>query len=271
MNHFSRIYWIIVLAGIFLSCSQSAKTNSTKSTDPAPGRYQVYLLLGQSNMAGRGPLTKEYLNIHHDRVFMLDKENKWVPAKHPLHFDKPKAAGVGPGFSFAEEIAKAYPNDTIGLVPCAVGGTPISKWEPGAFDKATQTYPYDDAIKRIREAKKKGTIKGAIWLQGEGDSNPASAALYLARITTLIERVRKEAGDPVLPFVAGELGRYRERYKLINDQLARLPQQVPFTSVVSSEGLTHKGDTTHFNSPSMVEYGKRFAKGMLQLQKKSSK
>ena len=266
MKFLLHICWSILLSGLFLSCSHS---NHQLQNKLPSGKYQIYLLLGQSNMAGRGPLTPEYLKMRHDRVMMLDKENNWVPAKHPLHFDKPKAAGVGPGFSFAEEIAKAYPNDTIALVPCAVGGTPISKWEPGAFDKATQTHPYDDAIKRIKEAQKKGVIKGAIWLQGEGDSNPASAALYLARITTLIERIRKETGEPALPFVAGELGRYKIRYKLINDQLALLPQQVPHTGIVSSEGLVHKGDSTHFDSPSMVEYGKRFAKGMLLLQEKN--
>ncbi|GAB3019029.1 sialate O-acetylesterase [Niabella terrae] len=259
-----------MLGCIGFSCSPAAKTATSGRSATPTGQYQVYLLLGQSNMAGRGPLTQQYLDIHHNRVLMLDKSNNWVPARHPLHFDKPKVAGVGPGLSFAAAIAEAYPNDTICLVPAAVGGTSISKWEPGAYDRATQTHPYDDAVKRIEEARKKGPIKGVIWLQGEGDSRPASAAVYLARLRTLIERIRKVASNPKLPFVAGELGRYREKYQLINEQLARLPQEVPFTAVVSSAGLVHKGDSTHFDSPSMVEYGKRFGKGMLELQRKKN-
>ena len=267
MSYSFRISLIIFLGSLLLSCSLFTQTSGTRKTKINPG-YDVYLLMGQSNMAGRGPLTEEYLAMQYKRVLMLNKENKWVPARHPLHFDKPKVAGVGPGLSFGQEMAKAYPKDTIALVPCAVGGTSISKWEPGAFDKVTGTHPYDDAMRRMKEAQKKGTLKGIIWLQGESDSKPTLAEKYLTRISALIERVRKEAGDPKLPFVAGELGRYRDKYRLINDELDRLPQQVPFTLVVSSEGLTHKGDTTHFDSPSAVAYGRRFAKGMLLLQKK---
>lgn len=268
MNYFIKISIGVLVIGLFFSCSHSRKASGVQIGNTHPGSYQVYLLMGQSNMAGRGALTGEYIDMHHDRVLMLDKENKWVLARNPIHFDKPQIAGVGPGLSFGEEMAKAYPQDTIGLVPCAVGGTTISKWQPGAFDEKTQTHPYDDAVRRIEEAKKKGAIRGVIWLQGEGDSKPDTAKLYLGRITTLIERIRQEAGDPKMPFVVGELGRYREQFRLFNKELAKVPQHVPFTLVVSSEGLIHKGDTAHFDSPSMVEYGRRFAKGMLQLQRR---
>lgn len=50
--------------------------------------FDLYLLIGQSNMAGRGEITDEYLKEGHPNVFMLDEENNWVLAKHPLHFDK---------------------------------------------------------------------------------------------------------------------------------------------------------------------------------------
>ncbi|MBM3752920.1 MAG: sialate O-acetylesterase [Acidobacteria bacterium] len=44
----------------------------------------VYLLIGQSNMAGRGVIAdidKEPM----PGVFMLTKEDKWVPAVEPVH------------------------------------------------------------------------------------------------------------------------------------------------------------------------------------------
>src|SRR5690606_30398343 len=119
----------------------------------------IYILMGQSNMAGRGKITEEYKNQQHGRVIMLNKENEWVQAKHPLHFDKPKAAGVGLGLTFGISMAEAYPGVTIGLVPCAVGGTTIAKWSPGGYDSVTNTHPYDDALLRIKEAMKKGQIK----------------------------------------------------------------------------------------------------------------
>lgn len=226
----------------------------------------IYILMGQSNMAGRGKLTDYYKKQRHERVIMLTKDNQWKPAVHPLHFDKPKAAGVGPGLTFGIQMAEAYPAITVGLVPCAVGGTSIAKWVPGAVDSVTRTHPYDDALIRIKEAMKRGVIKGIIWHQGEGDSNVRSSAIYLDNLAALIGRIRKETGNPALPVVVGQLARYRERYHLINQQLTNLPGRVPNTAVVSSEGLWHKGDGTHFDSPSAAEFGRRFADGMLQLQ-----
>ena len=238
-----------------------------KESKTKPGK-KIYLLMGQSNMAGRGVLTDEYKNLQNSRVLMLNASNEWVIAKNPIHFDKPKSAGVGPGLAFGMGLADAFVKDTIYLVPCAVGGTSISKWEPGAFDKATNTHPYDDALLRIKEAMKIGKISGAIWLQGESDSNPKSSEVYLAKLTVLIERVREVTNNHKLPFVVGELGQYNDHYKLINEELHKLPAAVSHTGIVTSEGLTHKGDSTHFNSASATIYGARFAVGMLKLQKK---
>lgn len=228
----------------------------------------LYLLIGQSNMAGRGIITEQYKNEGNANVLMLDKENNWIPAKHPLHFDKPTVAGVGPGLSFGIEMAKKNHGIKIGLIPCAVGGTSIDVWQPGGFDKATNTHPYDDMLVRLKEAQKSGTLKGVIWLQGESDSSPEKAIGYLEKLRELIERIRKEAGDNSLPFVAGELGRYKEQYSNINDQLKQLPVNVNNTAVASSKGFTDKGDSTHFDAASAEKYGERFAKKMKGLQKK---
>jgi hypothetical protein len=234
---------------------------------PKPGKL-IFLLLGQSNMAGRGVITAEYKSMENKRLLMLSKAGEWVVATHPIHFDKPKVAGVGPGLSFGATLANAFPNDSIYLVPCAVGGTAISTWEPGAFDKSTDTHPYDDALARIKQAMTMGKITGAIWLQGESDSNPKAASVYLSKLTLLIDRIRKECNNPKLPFVVGELGRYRDNYRLINDQLHLLASTVKYTGLATSEDLVHKGDSTHFDSPSATAYGKRFGQEMLRLMKK---
>ncbi|MEO5947218.1 MAG: sialate O-acetylesterase [Chitinophagaceae bacterium] len=234
-------------------------------------QMDLYLLIGQSNMAGRGSLTEAYENLGNENVLMLNKENNWVPAKHPLHFDKPKVAGVGPGLSFGIAMAKKNRKHTIGLIPCAVGGTSINVWQPGGYDKATNTHPYDDMLLRLNEAIKNGTLKGVIWLQGESDSSPEKAATYLSKLETLIQRLRQVVNNPSLPFVAGELGQYKEEYQNINKELAQLPKSVAHTAVATSEGLSDKGDQTHFDSRSADEYGKRFAKKMKALLKKKNR
>lgn len=251
-----RFLLAMLLMPIFINAQQPDK------------HTHIYILMGQSNMAGRGKITEEYKNQQHDRVIMLNKENEWVQAKHPLHFDKPKAAGVGPGLTFGISMAEANPGLTIGLVPCAVGGTAIRKWVPGGYDSVTNKHPYDDALLRIKLAMKKGVIKGVIWHQGEGDSGVKSSQTYVDKLAELIERIRKEVGNPKLPFVVGQLAMYRDNYQYINKELPKLPVKVPYTTVVSSEGLWHKGDGTHFDSPSAAEYGRRFADGILLLQNK---
>lgn len=91
----------------------------------------MFLLAGQSNMAGRGTVTPQD-RTPHPRVLMLNQAGEWVPAVDPMHFDKP-VAGVGPGRTFGIAIAEANPGVTIGLIPCAVGGSPIDAWQPGVL------------------------------------------------------------------------------------------------------------------------------------------
>jgi hypothetical protein len=255
----------LIKAGSSLFAIMVLLTSFSKPDQPDP-KFHLYLLVGQSNMAGRGIITAEYRDISQPNVLMLDKENNWVTASHPLHFDKPARAGVGPGLAFGLEMAKADPSIRIGLIPCAVGGTPIESWLPAVMDPATKKYAYDDAVARLRIAMKSGVIKGIIWQQGEANSTTERSAGYLEKLESLIARLRKEAGNNNLPFIAGQLGRYRDNYTLVNDQLKQLPGKVKNTAVASSEGLVHKGDKTHFDAASATELGKRFAEQMILLQ-----
>ncbi len=235
-------------------------------TQPDPN-FELYILIGQSNMAGRGPLTEALKAEGNDSLFTLNKDRQWVVARHPLHFDKPAMVGVGPGLAFGIEMVKASTGKRVGLIPCAVGGSPIEHWLPGAYDSATNTHPYDDAVERILIAMKSGVVKGVCWHQGESNSQPGKAAQYLTQLTALIARIRELTGNPHLPFIAGELGGFLKTADNINQQLALLPKLVPFTAVVSSEGLTDKGDQLHFDAASANELGKKYAVKMQWLQR----
>jgi hypothetical protein len=254
-----------ILPTLFFFSILSFAGAQTKPT----GKLDLYILIGQSNMAGRGPITSEMKNEGNGHVFMFTRDSQWVEARHPLHFDKPKAAAAGPGLAFGIKMAEANPRAEIGLIPCAVGGTAIEKWVPGAYDQSTGTHPYDDAADRIKAAMQYGTFRGIIWHQGESNSgSEARAQGYLDKLIVLINRMRELTGNPQLPFVAGELGRYRDNFQLINKQLALLPSKVKYTALALSDGLVHKGDTLHFDGKSADELGKRMAVQMLVLQKK---
>jgi hypothetical protein len=219
-------------------------------------------------MAGRG-VVEATDRVPHPRVLMLDRNGQWVPAIDPVHFDKP-SAGVGPGRSFGLAVADADRSSRIGLVPVAVGGSPISSWEPGALDTATKTHPYDEAIARARVAMRDGQLKAILWHQGESDGNPTLAPLYAERLRALIERFRRDLGQPDLPVLIGQLGRFdgspwSPSRELVDSVHRALPSQMSNVAFVSSAGLKDKGDKTHFTAEGARELGMRYAEAYFRL------
>lgn len=237
---------------------------------PVKERFHLYLLIGQSNMAGRGTV-EEQDKVPHPRVLTFTKEQTWAPALDPLHFDKPQIAGVGLGSSFGRSMAEANPEITIGLVPCAVGGTPLERWQRGGD-------LYQQAVARSKVALRDGTLRGILWHQGEADSaRETTARNYGERLAKMVTDLRGDLESGDVPFVAGKLGEFLARqtkdgnpsfWPVVNEQIAALPNHVKNTAFVSSAELKHKGDGVHFDSTSLRLFGKRYAEAMLQLQRK---
>jgi len=258
-------YGCLIVFLLLLGCKVP---NKPANQQPDPN-FHLYLLVGQSNMAGRG-VPEELDTTVVPNLLVFAKEKTWQPAREPLHWDKP-GAGTGPGFSFGREMV----NNTgekirIGLIPAAHGGSSITFWVKGGYHDQTKGYPYDEAIDRAKAAMQTGVLKGIIWHQGESDSNPEARALHLNRLKDLINRFRTELGEPNVPFVAGELGYFKDTYKSMNQILMQLPAAVPFTAVISADGLVDKGDVTHFDAASARELGKRYAQAMQNLQKNTA-
>lgn len=249
-------------------CAGSVRLHASAPLPPKE-KFHLFLLVGQSNMAGRGVVAPED-KTPHPRVLMLSQAGEWVPAVDPMHFDKPAAVGVGLGRSFAIRIAEANPGVTIGLIPCAVGGSPIDSWRPGEFYPPTKSHPWDDAIKRAQLALRQGVLQGILWHQGESDSHEPLAAAYEGKLHDLIARLRRELHAPGVPFIAGQMGVFAdapwdEHRKLVDRAQRELPGKVPNTAFVSSAGLTHKGDKVHFDAASYRELGRRYAEAFLKL------
>jgi hypothetical protein len=254
--------WILMIS--FSACSQEPQI-------PSKENFHLYLLAGQSNMAGRG--TVEAVDKEkHERVLTLKKDGTWAYAADPIHFDK-RSAGVGLGRSFGIAMAEADPSVTIGLIPCAVGGSGIVTWKPGVTFKHTNTNPYDDTSQRVRRAVEDGTLKGILWHQGESDANEGRANKYEARLGDLFERFRDEFGNPEIPIVLGQLGQFEgvpwtEFQVTVDAAHQTIAKNDPFITFVRSDGLTCKADNVHFDAPSMREFGRRYAKAYRALKKK---
>lgn len=238
---------------------------------PAKKDLHLFLLAGQSNMAGRGTI-KALTSAEaapDPRILAIDTEIAWRPAMDPLHWDK-VGAGVGLGKFFARAVADKTPGVTVGLVPAACGGSPISVWEPGKYFEGTKSRPYDDALARARRAMQDGTLKAILWHQGESDSSPQAAPLYEKRLVELIDRFRADLNAPDLPFIVGQLGQFPGKpwnaHQTEVDRAQRaVAAKVKNVRYVSSDELTATRDKLHFETEALRVFGKRYADAYLQL------
>lgn len=267
---------VLITSAVIFAQNATAQGQGSEAAEmslPPKEKFHLFLLTGQSNMAGRGRLDAAARKPH-PRVLMFNREGKWVPAIDPLHFDKPGIVGVGLGRSFAEVIAAEDPEITIGLIPCAVGGSPIAAWEPGGYHPSTKTHPWDDAMKRAKAALPSGTLRGILWHQGESDAKDGLSQAYEKKLHQLIARFRGELKTDA-PFIAGQMGQFVERrwdeHRIRVDRAHRkLQDRVPRTAFVDSDGLSHKGDEVHFDTPSYRELGRRYAAAYLHLRSSDS-
>jgi len=236
----------------------------------------VYLLIGQSNMAGRGRLSPTNA-APCDGVRKMDVFGYLVPAAEPLHYDK-KTAGAGLGISFANAMRAADTNRTVLLVPCAFGGSRLSEWKKGE-------YMYEHALLRTRQALRKlkgdGRLAGILWHQGESDTNDEKLAdTYGERLTRQIADLRADLGCGDVPLVVGELGRYLAEnraksgryphFEKVNAALHGVTNTIPNCACVSSEGLTPNADVLHFNTSSLRILGERYAAALLELSRRGN-
>ena len=226
----------------------------------------VFLLIGQSNMAGRGRLD-EVPSLQHAEVSMF-RNGRWIPAEEPLHTDKPGIAGIGLGMSFAVELATRATIAPIGLIPCAFGGTSLAEWMPG-------TELYENAVSLALAALRSGgQLRGILWHQGESDSgNRDDAGSYGRRFQAMIRKLRAELSAETVPVITGELGTFLQRddgtecSAVVNQALRALDGSIPAYGCVRADGLGHNGDKLHFDAASLREFGIRYATKYLALTK----
>lgn len=213
-----------------------------------------FLLIGQSNMAGRGILS-EATPVDTTHIKTL-RNGRWQKMFRPINPDR-AFSGVSLGESFAEAYAKKY-NVDVGLICAADGGTKLEQWTVGGL-------LYENAVVQARLALRTSTIVGVLWHQGESDCAPELAKTYKQRFELIMKALRKDLGLEDVPFVLGELGsylkeysEYTKNYTQINEQLHEIAKTNELTGVASADGLTANADNLHFNAKSLYEFGLRY-------------
>lgn len=237
-----------------------------QSAKPASDGYplDIFLLIGQSNMAGRGEIDA----VDREKipgVLQFNQAGQWEISRDPVHFDRPDRTGTGLGRSFGFTLLKMGASARVGLVPAAFGGSALAEWTPGSNH-------YNNAVERTRAALAAAPagsrLRGILWHQGEADTAQQElAATYADRFARMIAQLRSDLSAPDVPVIVGQLGEFlKDRPQnphpfagQVNQALATVPLYIQNAVFVSSAGLDHKGDILHFSSPALREFGRRYA------------
>ena len=237
----------------------------TPDAMPAKEKVWVFLLAGQSKMAGRGQVEPKDTVIDH-RIFSLNKMGQMVQAKEPLHYYEPNLTGLDCGMSFAKNLLTKLPADaSILLLPTAVGGSAIEQWLEDAVHRDVKLL--SNFKEKVAIGQQYGQIKGVLWHQGESNANDKGIPLHQERLKQLFTTFRTITGNEELPILIGELGAYSENkanWSAINEILRAYAAGDPNAVVISTADLKDKGDRVHFDSKGQREIGRRFAEAYVK-------
>ena len=240
-------------------------------------KLDLFLCIGQSNMAGVAPLDDK-LGDHKPipNVYLFDDKGQWIPATNPLNrFSSIRswAGQMSPAFSFAKQYA-AVTKRPVGLIVNARDGSTIEEWLKQSKDEKRL---YEKTLKRALEAKQYGTFKAILWHQGEG--NRRRANLYPDQLKMFVHDLRNDLGDSKLLFVAGEIrrddpGLFGDTNAAFNKMIRGIDSFLEHAAVVSSEGLRPIGGNNkdpHFDRISTIILGIRYADTIIRYQRDNAR
>ncbi|MEX6688969.1 sialate O-acetylesterase [Danxiaibacter flavus] len=224
-----------------------------------------FLMIGQSNMAGRG-FKKDVPLIFNEGIKML-RNGRWQIMSEPINYDRP-TAGIGLASSFAAAWRLKNETEEIGLIPCADGGTSLEDWAVGGA-------LFDHAVAEARLAQRTSKLAGILWHQGETDCFPDRAAVYGEKFNAIITELRHQLSVPDIPLIVGGLGdflteglygQYFDSYPIVNEALVQFAQTHENCYFVTAEELTANEDYIHFNAASLRIFGVRYFEAFNKLQ-----
>lgn len=225
-----------------------------------------FLLIGQSNMAGRGfPADVDPIINNNIKVM---RNGLWREMYVPINPDRANS-----GICLAESFADLYQKEKgveVGLIPCADGGTQLAQWAEGE--------PlFEHACFMAEMAMRDSEIAGILWHQGESDCRDELYIGYEEKLEKMMSALRKRLGLYDIPIILGALGDYLQyneiwggdNYKVVNNALKSYADKTPMTGFVSAEGLTSNPDLLHFDAKSLREFGVRYFNEFMKLEDKN--
>ncbi len=269
--------YLFLIAGLMFTNIKSY------SQDP---NFQIYLCFGQSNMEGasRAELQDSTVNPRFMVMEAVNCENlgrskgTWYPAIPPLCRCR---TNLGLTDYFGRTMVENLPeNVKVGVIVVAVGGCKIELFDKDHYQSYVETVPawmkamikeyggnpYGRLVEMAQLAQKDGVIKGILFHQGESNINDT---LWTGKVRMVYDNLMKDlklkAQD--VPLLAGEMLNSDQQGSCasMNKVIATLPQSIPNSYVIPSEGCPGRADHLHFTAEGYRTLGKRYARQMLKI------
>ena len=261
--------------------------NGAKTTQKPDKNFYIYLAFGQSNMEGNARIEEQDREGISDRWQMMAavdfekmgrKKGEWYTAVPPLCRE---SNGLTPVDYFGRTMVANLPEKVrVGVICVAVGGCKIEAFmkdraqeygDNAAMWMKNWIKPYDNncyqrLVELAKEAQKVGVIKGFLMHQGESNIDEEDWPEKVKYVyETLIEDLNLDPKKT--PLLAGEVvnADVQGRSASMNDIIAKLPETLPNSYVISSKGVTCGFDHLHFDAAGYREMGRRYANQMLTL------
>ena len=257
----------------------------------------IFILAGQSNMAGRGDAASlpsefsrpsENIRYHWVCSFGADRgppfsaggayiSEGWVQLEACQKHPSTPGKHFGPEIAFGQRLQELLPNETIGIIKHGRGGSRLATDWLGSDGDDRQFYAammtqVKKALKALDEEGTRYRIGGFVWMQGEGDTTHQEyAEAYEQNMRTLLHKIRRDLNAPQLPVVIGRIGDGHVNSKMIYPEIVRMAQKDvadrdPWTTLVDTDDLP-LGDSVHYDTRGLLELGKRFADALIGLKK----
>ena len=261
---------------------QANSMGGGEATISKSGKLRVFVLMGQSNMQGaaRAAELKSPYNEKHDRMRI------WANGRWEYFLPRQR---FGPGVSMAHQLAELWPDDTIGIIKVAVGGTGIRGFEKNwSREQAARTWDekkgalYKDLMNAVAEAKRisKPEFCGVVWKQGAADGRKKDlAGEYYDTFKQLVSDLRADLGDSDLPVFVLTYMKDEDLLK-IKRQAGKRPyigtvlmahnragRDIPNVVTVHHGRLPVKADGVHFNAEGQIKLGKMTASAIEEVYK----
>lgn len=250
-------------------------------------KFYIFLCFGQSNMEGNARFEAQDTILQDQRFQVLQAvdcpemariKDNWYAAGPPLCRCK---TGLTPADYFGRTlVAHLKKKIKIGIINVSVAGSKIEIFDkdnyqqylttaPGWMKNMAAEYngnPYARLVELAKMAQKVGVIKGILLHQGESNPNDT---LWTRKVKGVYDNLMKDLKlkPKKVPLLAGELVNADQGGACanMNKIIAKLPEVLPNSYIISSAGCIGARDHLHFTAEGYRELGKRYGAKMLDL------